>query len=108
VVDGIEQLALCGALSSGSQLPSVRALAVELSVNPNTIQRAYSELEQRDVIYSAKGRGNFVSDSIENLRQRRFIEIGAKINALAREALRLGADKKRLREWIEVKKEALE
>jgi len=108
VVDGIEQLALCGAITSGSQLPSVRALAVELSVNPNTIQRAYSELERRDVIYSAKGRGNFVSDNIENLRQRRLIEIGAKINALAREALRLGADEKRLMEWIEVKKEALE
>ncbi len=105
VVDGIEQLALCGALPAGEQLPSVRALAMELSVNPNTIQRAYSELERRDVIYAAKGRGNFVSDSIEGLRTRRLDEIGAKIAALIKEARRLGVTEEQLRGWMLVKKE---
>lgn len=46
-----------GALSPGSQMPSVRQLAMELSVNPNTIQRAYMELEQQGYIYPIKGRG---------------------------------------------------
>ena len=58
VVDGIEGLALRGALPADTQLPSVRQLAMELSINPNTIQRAYGELERRGVIYAAKGRGN--------------------------------------------------
>lgn len=44
------------------QLPSVRALAIELSINANTIQRAYSELEREGYIYSVKGRGNYVRD----------------------------------------------
>ena len=48
-------------LQPDSELPSVRQMAAELSINPNTIQRAYSELESRGVIYSVKGKGNFVS-----------------------------------------------
>jgi GntR family transcriptional regulator len=50
-------------LPPGSQMPSVRQLATELSVNPNTIQRAYMELEKLGLIYPVKGRGNFVADS---------------------------------------------
>ena len=76
IVDGVETLALRGALPSGSQLPSVRQLAMELSINPNTIQRAYAELERRGVIYAAKGRGNFISDDTAALRKRRLEEIG--------------------------------
>ena len=68
VVDGIEGLALRGALPADTQLPSVRQLAMELSINPNTIQRAYGELERRGVIYAAKGRGNFISDNAAALR----------------------------------------
>ena len=51
------------ALPAGSRLPSVRQLAMELSINPNTIQRAYAELEQEGLIYPVKGRGNFVADA---------------------------------------------
>ena len=77
VVDGIEELALRGALPADTQIPSVRQLAMELSINPNTIQRAYGELERRGVIYAAKGRGNFISDNMEALRVSRLNEIGA-------------------------------
>ena len=65
LVDRVEYLAARGLLSPGSQLPSVRALAVELSINPNTIQRAYMELEQQGLIYPVKGRGSFVTGSSE-------------------------------------------
>lgn len=50
-----------GILEPDSQMPSVRSLAMELSINPNTIQKAYSILEQQGYIYPVKGRGNFVS-----------------------------------------------
>ena len=50
VVDGIEQMVVHGVLLPDSQLPSVRQFAAELSINPNTIQRAYSELENKGVI----------------------------------------------------------
>ena len=61
IIDRFQLLILNGALEPDSQLPSVRSLAVELSINANTIQRAFSELERRGLIYSIKGRGNFVS-----------------------------------------------
>ena len=61
IIERFRMLILNGALEPDTQIPSVRALAVELSINANTIQRAYSELERMGLIYSIKGRGNFVS-----------------------------------------------
>lgn len=61
IIDRFQMLILNGALEPDTQLPSVRSLAVDLAINANTIQRAYSELEHRGLIYSVKGRGNFVS-----------------------------------------------
>lgn len=52
-----------GALPAGSRLPSVRQLAMELSINPNTIQRAYMTLEQEGLISPVKGKGNFVAET---------------------------------------------
>lgn len=103
----MESLALRGALPSGSQLPSVRQLAVELSINPNTIQRAYAELERRGVIYAAKGRGNFISDDMAVLRTRRLEEIGAQIGALVVQARALGATEAQLQGWISEKGEGM-
>lgn len=60
IVDRFQTLILNGALEPDTQMPSVRALAIDLSINANTIQRAYSELERSGYIYSIKGRGNFV------------------------------------------------
>ena len=107
VVDQVESLALRGALPAGSQLTSVRQLAVELSINPNTIQRAYAELERRGVIYAAKGRGNFISDDMAVLRTRRLEEIGAQIGALVVQARALGATEAQLQGWISEKGEGM-
>ncbi len=63
VMEKLQNLIVKGALESNAKLPSVRTFAMELSINPNTIQRAYAELEKSGFIYTVKGRGNFVSDS---------------------------------------------
>ena len=62
VMDRLSDLMLIGALEPGDKLPSVRSLAVELSINPNTIQKAYIELERQGYVYSVKGVGSFVAD----------------------------------------------
>lgn len=72
VVERISELILKGVLEPDEKLPSVRSLAMELSINPNTIQRAYAELERRGFLYSVKGRGNFVSYSEELLEQKQI------------------------------------
>lgn len=61
ITERFEELILRGVLEPDSQLPSVRNLAMELSINPNTIQRAYQELERKGFIYSVKGRGSFIA-----------------------------------------------
>ena len=62
IVEKVQHLIVKGILTKDEKLPSVRTLAIELSINPNTIQRAYAELEQGGFIYTVKGRGNFVSN----------------------------------------------
>ena len=78
IIDRFQTLILNGALEPDSQLPSVRALAIELSINANTIQRAYSELERSGFIYSIKGRGNFVRADetlTQNQRKKMLLEL---------------------------------
>lgn len=88
MVDKLEELMLLGVLEEDSQMPSVRSLAMELSINPNTIQRAYSELEREGHTYSIKGRGSFVGN-ISHLRDSRKKKVTEKMKVLAEEARRL-------------------
>ena len=85
VADRLKELMILGVLEEDSQMPSVRSLATELSINPNTIQRAYAELERNGFLYSVKGRGSFVG-SIGRLREATQRELKEKVAVLAEEA----------------------
>ncbi len=61
IEDGIKTLIINKVLAEDEQLPSVRELSISLTVNPNTVQKAYKQLESDGFIYSIKGRGNFVA-----------------------------------------------
>ncbi|MBR5516244.1 MAG: GntR family transcriptional regulator [Clostridia bacterium] len=63
IINQIEDYVSKGILKSGDKIPSVRALSVKLSVNPNTIQKAFSELDSKGVIFSVPGRGCFISEN---------------------------------------------
>ena len=81
-------------------MPSVRSLAMELSINPNTIQKAYAELERQGFIYTVKGRGNFVSGDSRLVEQRKT-EYKERILDLAKEAMEIGMTKTELLRGIE-------
>ena len=66
----LQRLMLTGVLPPGSRLPSVRELAGQLAINPNTIQRAYRELETEGCIISMPGKGSFVADAADIARQK--------------------------------------
>lgn len=57
----LSELVILGAMKADDQLPSVRTLARDLGVNPNTVQKAYQELERRGIIYSVAGKGSFIA-----------------------------------------------
>lgn len=65
MVEKLERLIVSGGLEQDSKMPSVRSLAVELAVNPNTVQRAYTLLEQEGYLYTVSGRGSFVAPERE-------------------------------------------
>ena len=100
VVSKFEELMLLGAMKENEPLPSVRSLAMELSINPNTIQRAYSELERTGFLYTVKGKGNYVaySDSLKDVRKQEILE---KLRDLKKEALSMGMTVKELTEFLE-------
>ena len=93
IKDSLRRLIVAGALGPDEKLPSIRALAMDLSINPNTIAKAYSELEAKGVIYSVPGRGSFVSDNTDSLRQETLSRLAEKLRAMAEEIRSLGLDK---------------
>ena len=91
VVDRFRLLILNGALGTDEKMPSVRMLAMELSINPNTIQQAYTELERQGYIYTVKGRGNFVSDTAQ-LKDEYRREIFGRLDEVCDKAENAGID----------------
>lgn len=67
LIEKIENLIVNGVIAPNEQLPSVRTLAMELSINPNTIQRAYAQLEKDDIIYTVPGKGSFAAPATDFL-----------------------------------------
>lgn len=103
IVEKFKLLILKGVLETDSKMPSVRTLAMELSINPNTIQKAYTNLERDGFIYTVKGRGNFVAPR-EDLLMEKKQELLEKFRELLNEAAELGIRPKDLITMIEEKK----
>lgn len=89
IVDRFQMLIIKGVLGPDAQMPSVRSLAAELSINPNTIQKAYSILEQQGFIYPVKGRGAFVSGD-RALKEKKTEVFFGKLRELVKEAKEIG------------------
>ncbi len=97
LVQQIENGILGGILKPGEQLPTVREVALELTVNPNTVARAYHELEHRAILQSYQGRGTFVSTSVTSARREdKELIFRQKIEELMQEARQLNVDHSRL------------
>lgn len=107
IKEGLRRLVVTGALSVGEKLPSVRELASQLAINPNTIQRAYRELENEGYIYTLVGKGTFVAenDNIDNTREKELLR---DFDELVTELLYLKVSKSTLKERIDTVTEGSE
>ncbi len=90
IVDNVKTLILTGDMAPNEKLPSVRSLARELGINPNTIQKAYTELERQGVIISLPGRGSVITPETEGVRMRQRQQLGANLGAIASQAALIG------------------
>ena len=95
IKDGLRKLIVTGALRTDDKLPSVRALAQQLSINPNTIQRAYNELEGEGYIYSVPGKGSFAA-AVAGTDTERKRELLARVREMLSELRYLGVTRKEL------------
>lgn len=95
VKDSLRRMMLTGLLEPDEKLPSVRSLATQLAINPNTIQRAYAELEADGYIYSVAGRGSFVSAG-DGEHLRRIAELTGRLVPLLEELKSLGYTREQL------------
>ena len=100
VQDGLRKLMVAGVLQEGEKLPSVRALAGQLAINPNTIQRAYEALEREGYVYSIGGKGSFVAPRKEVDTGRRD-ELMKQLDTCVKELLFLGVSKEELLKHLE-------
>jgi GntR family transcriptional regulator len=93
LVEKLKQLIISEVLKADEQLPSVRTLAGELTINPNTIQKAYRELESQGYIYSVKGRGSFVNPAAHTQNAAKIKKVISDLEKLIAEGLYLGLSK---------------
>ena len=100
VQDGLRKLMVTGVLREGEKLPSVRALAGQLAINPNTIQRAYEALEREGYVYSIGGKGSFVAPrkDVDTGRQEELLK---QLDNCVRELLFLGVSREELLKRLE-------
>lgn len=85
IIDNIKSLVLAGELAADDKLPSVRSLAKELGINPNTIQKAYSELERQGIIVTLPGRGSMILTDKNSLRGEQLDTLTEKLSSIAAE-----------------------
>ncbi|MEH7332404.1 GntR family transcriptional regulator [Neobacillus drentensis] len=101
LVDKMKELIMNEVIKPDEQLPSVRTLATELTINPNTIQKAYRELETQGFIYSIKGKGSFVNPNNQIKDLEKIDTVKKELEKLVIEALYLGIPASQLIKLIE-------
>lgn len=101
IILGIKELIIKGAIGPGDKLPSIRELSTMIVINPNTISKAYTELEQEGIIYVVKGKGTFVSEDIKSgYRDTMLKKISQELKKVVLEAESAGISKAEVEELI--------
>ena len=100
IKDGLRRLIITGAIAPDEKMPSVRELASQLAINPNTIAKAIRELEQEGYIYTITGRGSFAADR-KDISAGRNDQLLKKFDEIVKELLFLNENKDDLKQRIE-------
>lgn len=91
IVDGVRRAVEVGGLRAGERLPTVRRLSADLTVAPNTVVKAYNELQREGLVESRPGVGTVVADGVEGISHgRRVEEVFGRLRLLVRDAAALG------------------
>ena len=100
IKDGFRKLLVTGAIAKDEKLPSVREMASNMSINPNTIQRAYRELEAEGYIYSVAGKGSFAA-GVAGVDEKHKAELKHKFTEVSSELAAVKVPKEEVHKWID-------
>ncbi len=100
IIESVKRAVLEGLLSADEALPSVRSLAGELAINPNTIQKAYTELERRGIVYSVPGRGSFISSNTDEIEKQHLLQLKKKLEEILNEAFKAGMTAEEIQTFV--------
>lgn len=102
IIQQLKEAIIRGILHKGEKLPSVRELSASLLINPNTVSKAYQELERQGVIETLRGKGTFVSECpAPRMEEERRKQLQASLRQLAIEAFHLGIEAEQFKKWID-------
>ena len=102
IVDNVKELIMTGILNAEDKIPSVRELSKTLTVNPNTIQKAYRELEYQGYLYTVSGLGTFVASPSEvPIDEKRIGEVKEHLRESVKELLYIGCSLDRIRKILD-------
>ena len=101
ITENVKRLIIQGVLLPEEKLPSVRSLAQELTINPNTIQKAYRELEREGYVISRPGKGSFVNDMTETMNREHIKTLTDEVESLIKELVFLDVPGANLKELID-------
>lgn len=100
IVSEIERYVSLGVLKPNEKIPSVRVMALDLGINPNTVKKAYDILEERGVIVTLSTKGTFISEKIDKVKKTKEKELLNKINNLIKELEKFGLSKDEILERL--------
>lgn len=108
IVNQVKHLVASGRLSPGEEIPPMRALAEQLVINPNTVARAYLELERAGIVNKRHGSGTYVSEGLSPLSRREKVKVlTERVDALLVEAGHLGIDLPKIIELLDERHQAI-
>ncbi|WP_044747122.1 GntR family transcriptional regulator [Bacillus alveayuensis] len=108
IIHKLKELCFKGVLKPGDKLPSVREMSAMIITNPNTVSKAYKELERQGIIETLRGRGTFVSESArKTIDEGKIDMIKEQLKPLIIDAFYAGVDFEQIKQWIEEIKEEI-
>ena len=96
IISQAERFIIMGILNPGDKLPSVRSLSIDISVNPNTIQKAYGELDGKGIITTVPGKGCFVAENARSVLRDRALKKLLELKSLVSELIAAGISKEEI------------
>ncbi|MDV2582823.1 GntR family transcriptional regulator [Alkalibacillus haloalkaliphilus] len=102
IIQQVKERILQGVVVAGDKVPSVRELSAQLTVNPNTVSKAYKELEREGIFVTFRGKGTFINEDVHELVQEKEVEhLKEQAEKLVQSAKQAGVSKEEMKQWID-------